>query len=337
MDGILPPGVYRRGNTYWVTASAKGRRLRRPAGRTLEEAVRVRTELLTELGQVPSAAPPAVSSGPTVAGVCGSYLKRLEVRAKASSVAAARSALARVTALIGDLQADALTAADVERYQATRLQEVSRVRVNSETRQLRAAVRAALPRDPLARWPMLRTTKKMPDILTREEVNQLLAVAGPLRPLLQVAALSGLRCGELAALRWQDVRAGAIRVAVREEWSPKSGRERMVPLHPVAQEVLAALERHGEHVFVNARRRPWTPTSLSRAVRKVFESAGLHDPARKPGLHQLRRTFVSALLESGADVETVRELAGHSSLAVVQAYARALDRTKRDAVGRLRL
>jgi integrase len=80
-------------------------------------------------------------------------------------------------------------------------------------------------------------------------------------------------------------------------------------------------------VLAGRRGRGWKPTYLSRAVRHVFE-ARRED---KSGLHQLRRTFISAVLHNGGDVETARDLAGHSSIVVTQAYVASTNEIKRRA------
>ena len=67
-------------------------------------------------------------------------------------------------------------------------------------------------------------------------------------------------------------------------------------------------------------------------MRKAFKAAELYDPELRPGLHALRRTWASQLLKLGADVETVKELGGWSSLAVMEHYLRSDEETKRRAI-----
>jgi integrase len=111
-----------------------------------------------------------------------------------------------------------------------------------------------------------------------------------------------------------------------------------VPLHPFAVAELRALRAEAEDasdvdaIFRNARGKAWKPTHLRRAVRRAYKVAKLYRKEDKPGLHMLRRTFLSTLLHSGTDIETARELAGHSSVIVTQAYLSSTDRVKRRAV-----
>jgi len=283
--------------------------------------------------------------GPTVAELADRYLQNLRVTAKPSAVATAESALRHIRRHLGEREGCSLTSADLTAYQAARLEHVGRAAVNKETRYLRATLRLAVEHELLDKVPLrfalLRTPRKPPTILSGDQVRALLAhAAGPMKVLLTVAALAGLRNGELAALRWRDIDLdqGVLRVAARDGWSPKSHRDRAVPLHPKAVEGLKA---HRERtftgnldapVFTGRRGRGWQPTHLSRAVRHVFEAAGLHRREDKSGLHQLRRTFISAVLHNGGDVETARDLAGHSSIVVTQAYVASTNEIKRRAV-----
>jgi len=120
----LPKGVRRRGGVLWVSVSRGGRRLRRAGGRTLEEALQVRAELLTELGLAgtslsTSTEPQApLPADPTVAELADRYLQNLRVTAKPSAVATAESALRHVKRQLGEREGSSLTGADLTAYQS---------------------------------------------------------------------------------------------------------------------------------------------------------------------------------------------------------------------------
>jgi integrase/recombinase XerC len=332
----LPRGIRRRGGVLWVDVRVNGQRVRRPAGKTLAEAERLRAEILAGKGSDPK--------GSTFEDLAEKYLAKLRITGKAASVVTAESVIRRLKHHFGDQPPQSLTADDLRIYQAARLAKVSREAINKEARYLRCILRLAVDEGLLEKVPfkftMLRTPRKSPTILTPEETRRLLAAAGEIRPLLLAAAYTGLRNGELCALRWRDVDLveGVLHVAARDGWSPKSHRDRHVPLHPVvvgelnALRARAARDAAGDAVFRNCRDKAWNPTHLSRAVRRAYKMAKLYRKEDKPGLHMLRRTFLSTLLHSGTDIETARELAGHSSVIVTQAYLSSTDRVKRRAV-----
>jgi len=173
--------------------------------------------------------------------------------------------------------------------------------------------------------------------LSPDEVRALAAQAidGPYqhldRPLYLTAAMTGLRQGELFALRWRDVdwQAGAIRV--RRSYThgqlgtPKSRRSaRSVPM---ADDVAAALEILSravpdgldDLVFPH----PLTGGHLAspgtlRRMRRALADAGLDDSHR---FHDLRHTFGTQMAARGVPMRTLQEWMGHKDLATTQRYA----------------
>jgi integrase len=205
----VPIGIFRRHKVYWFRLIVNGRKIRRPGGATPEEAVAARERAAAELGAAPK--PPPGAPATTVRRLADAYLDHLRVTAKPQSVRSADYALRKINARLGSVLARKLTAGVVDRFVAARLREVGKAEVNKELRLLRAALRFAVDRGMLDTIPvrvkMLKTPRKTPTILAPEEVGRLLSAAGSLRPLLMVAAYTGLRSGELCALRHRDVDA----------------------------------------------------------------------------------------------------------------------------------
>lgn len=180
-------------------------------------------------------------------------------------------------------------------------------------------------------------TPKQPRTLPRHlrpgEIETLLeAVAGdePLvrrdRAVLEILYAAGLRVGELVSLDWNDidVKSRVLRVL------GKGGKERMVPFGRPAAEALKAWLRGWEElrsaapeagddepVFLNYRGNRLSARSVRRLidqrVRQAAIAGGIHP-------HTLRHTFATHLLEGGADLRSIQELLGHSSLSTTQNY-----------------
>jgi len=90
----LPKGVRRRGGVLWVSVSKDGRRLRRSGGRTLDDALQIRAELLSEIGLAPPLRPAMESKAPAPVGPKVSQL----LAPLATALGSERSRLANVSA-----------------------------------------------------------------------------------------------------------------------------------------------------------------------------------------------------------------------------------------------
>lgn len=148
-------------------------------------------------------------------------------------------------------------------------------------------------------------------------------------PLFLVAARTGMRVGELLALRWRDVdlERRTLLVAFTRGWdghedTPKGGRSRAIGLSPEATEALVDLARLHDHppatrhVFVGPSGAPWSRTHLRRTMHRFCTAAGLS--ARS--VHALRYTFGTQLAEHRVSPLVIRDLLGHTSLTVTEQY-----------------
>ncbi|MCA0331517.1 MAG: site-specific integrase [Actinobacteria bacterium] len=174
------------------------------------------------------------------------------------------------------------------------------------------------------------------EVWTPEHLAQFLenraAVGDPLLPLWRVIGLRGLRRGEACGLRWEDVDLddgtghGTIRivqalvdVAGRSVVAPPktAASRRLITLDAVTTRCLSRLregarDAHYDHryVFTDGDGRPLRPERATRAFHKAVEESGL-PPVR---LHDLRHGAANLALAAGADLKTLQELLGHSTI-----------------------
>jgi len=173
--------------------------------------------------------------------------------------------------------------------------------------------------------------QKLPRHLRPGEIETLLEAADgeePLarrdRALLELLYATGLRVGELVRLDWPDLdlEARVLRVL------GKGGKERMVPFGRPAVVAIEAWREHWasvrgaagddeEPLILNHRGGRLSARSVRRIVDRAVERASLAGGVHP---HTLRHTFATHLLEGGADLRTIQELLGHSSLATTQRY-----------------
>ena len=173
---------------------------------------------------------------------------------------------------------------------------------------------------------------KLPAFLTEGESASLLDLpaavdfsSARLRCLLELLYASGLRVSELVGLDLQDIffEQRTLRVM------GKGSKERLVPFHPEAAEVLEQYLRfRSGHlalkslpptaaVFLNLRGGRLTTTSVRNMLQKAVDGAALR---ARISPHALRHSFASHLLARGMDLRAIQELLGHASLSTTQRY-----------------
>lgn len=193
----------------------------------------------------------------------------------------------------------------------------------------------ALEEDPTDRLDAPRADRKLPDFLSRDEVERLLdspdegrALYWRDRAILEFLYATGVRVSELVDLPLSslDLEDGFALVF------GKGSKERLVPVGAPAQR---AMRRYladvrptldsgdgAGRVFLNARGRPLRRESIWSLVRDAARRAGI---TKKVSPHTLRHTFATHLVEGGADLAAVQELLGHADISTTQIYTH-LDR-----------
>jgi integrase len=145
-----------------------------------------------------------------------------------------------------------------------------------------------------------------------------------------LAVNTGLRRGELLQLRWRDLHLQRRILTVRGD-GPKTRQTRDVPLNSEATRVLKAwrptVVEPGWCVFGGS-----TESTPLGAVKKAWHGALQAAAVTSFRFHDLRHTFASKLVMAGVDLNTVRELLGHKSLAMTLRYAHLAPEYKAAAV-----
>lgn len=155
-----------------------------------------------------------------------------------------------------------------------------------------------------------------------------------LRPIVLLAPNTGLRRGELLALMWKDVNLKTKWLTVAGTTS-KNNQTRRVPLNVEAAAILQGWNRQskdaltGSYVFASSKGKRMT--TITTAWRTLRKRAGL----RNFHFHDLRHHFASRLVQSGVDLNSVRELLGHSDIKMVLRYAHLAPEGLANAVERI--
>lgn len=184
--------------------------------------------------------------------------------------------------------------------------------------------------DPTQRLESPKIWKKLPEVLTVAEIEELIeapntdeALAWRDSALIEVAYGTGARVSELVGLQVSDIwfDDGLVRVI------GKGSKERLVPIGRRAlgtaavyyREVRPRLDRGQTEgfFFLNSRGTPLSRVGAWGIIKRCAERAGIK---KKVSPHTLRHTFATHVLEGGADLRAVQEMLGHTDLSTTQLY-----------------
>ena len=184
-----------------------------------------------------------------------------------------------------------------------------------------------------------KTVKKLPQVLSGEEIELLLAQPDITEPkgcrdkaMLELLYATGIRVSELIGLDLDHVNlsAGFIRCAGH-------GKERIIPLYPAA---VKALQDYIEHVrpqvierpdekalFVNMNGERMSRQGFWKIIKHYQDKAGIQKDITP---HTLRHSFAAHLLENGADLRSIQEMLGHADISSTQIYAQLVNQKLKD-------
>jgi len=177
----------------------------------------------------------------------------------------------------------------------------------------------------IERIPFPRRERKLPMILSRDEVKALLEAPRDLRYRAMLAILygSGLRVSEVARLKVADIDSARNVLWVR---SGKGRKDRQALLPPKLRELLRCYwrtRRPTDWLFPGADpSQPVSVKTIFRACRQAAHSAGI---AKSVHPHLLRHAFATHLLEAGTNLRTIQILLGHANLETTARYLQVAD------------
>ena len=283
-----------------------------------------------------------VKEVPTLAAFQVRFLDYADVNNKPSTAYAKRWVLRQhLVPAFGKWRLDTIGPADIEAYKARKLREKQSPKsVNNHLAVLRKLLNLAAEWGELAHAPRVKALKVAHgdfQFLSFEETERFLQVAPPeWRAFVVTALKTGLRVGELLALRWEDLDLVAGRLMVRrtlwhdKEGLPKGGRPREIPL---SDEAIATLKAHrhlkGPYVFCEPDGARLNHSRVKNVVPRICARAQL---AQRLTTHGLRHTFASHLVMRGVALKAVQELLGHATIDMTMRYAHLSPDVKRDAV-----
>ncbi|WP_127136973.1 site-specific tyrosine recombinase XerD [Flagellimonas oceanensis] len=173
--------------------------------------------------------------------------------------------------------------------------------------------------------------RKLPDTLSEEEINNLIAAIDLSKPegernraILETLYGCGLRVSELINLKLSDLYFDEDFIKV----TGKGNKQRFVPISGVNQKYiniywkevrvhLPIKKEHEDFVFLNRRGKQLTRAMIFTIVKRLAEAIGLE---KNISPHTFRHSFATHLLENGADLRAIQQMLGHESITTTEVY-----------------
>ncbi len=186
--------------------------------------------------------------------------------------------------------------------------------------------------DPAENLPSVKIEKKIPEILTEAEIDDLLAAPSPDtdkgirdRAMLELLYATGMKVSELTNLRVVDVdfRINCVHMKDKEKRIVPFGRRAreavLLYLQQVREKLLLSAQEDEGYLFLNSYNgKPMTRQGLWKNLKGYGKEAGIQTEIT-PFI--LRNSFAAHLLENGADLHSVQQMLGHASIASTSRYA----------------
>ena len=337
--------LVKRGNVWYFRKKVKGKEIKRRLSKSIVEARRIRDEYLKEIMLYGDIQLKEEKNGSILFGeVAQEWVKVKAKELKGETLRDYRSAMNHhILPRFGNMPIAKIKVLHIRSFIAEL--ECSAKRINNILVPLRSVFKFAFESEIIETNPMnkvsnLKTTKPEIYPLSMEEVALFLKNVHPrYRNFFIVAFFTGMRFGEMAALKWEDIdfRHRVIKVrrtrikGVEDRPKTRSSIRDVFMLDPVKEALLdqrkATMGKY-EHVFVNQYGRPLLPDSVNECIWKpALRKAGLKG---RP-LYQTRHTFATLMLDAGEVPGWVQKMMGHSSLQMIhETYYSYIKNYRRD-------
>jgi integrase len=324
--------VRKRGKVYWVDFSYNGCRYRKPSpDRSYKGAIAFELFLRNKLAHGETLKQSTFQTNLTFQKFALQWLEVYVRNNNKRSEYKNRQYLLNATLFpyFGTKKLEEISTYDIEQFKNDLLykKDLSPKTINNYLCILSRCLKSAMEWELLKQIPNIKLMKVPPqkyDYLSDEETEVLLQQAkGTSYDMILLAVRTGLRFGELIALKWDDVDLDKAILTVSRnisrgiEGSPKNNKIRSIPLSFTVIKMLKNRERCSEYIFPDKKGLPLQYTCCRLRLKKLCEKANL----RTIGWHTLRHSFASHLAAHNNSVIAIKELLGHSDVKTTMRYA----------------
>ncbi len=204
---------------------------------------------------------------------------------------------------------------DVKNFLAEKLSDRAASTITLFLAAVKFAFSSVLHKDPTAAIKRPKKEKKIPSVLTKQEVVSLLKAINNKKSRIMISLMyaAGMRVSELTNLKKKDLhfeeKIGYIRKA-------KGSKDRIFNIPDSLLNSLQKISGSSEYVFSGPEGK-LSERNLQKIVKKAAAKAGITKPVH---CHTLRHSFATHLLENGVDIRIIQELLGHANLSTTQGY-----------------
>ena len=214
-------------------------------------------------------------------------------------------------------QPDKIESQDIKNFLADKMNNKASSSVILFLSSIRFAYSSILNKDPTLGIKRPKNEKKLPTVLTKQEVLSLIESAETLKSklILQFLYSSGLRVSEIVNIKPVNLDFNENMGWVREG---KGKKDRMFILSSkLSKKLEKFIKKHSDWNYIFSKEKPLTTRNIQKIVQKTAKKAEINKSVHP---HTLRHSFATHLLDSGVDIRKIQFLLGHSSIATTQIY-----------------
>lgn len=311
-------GVYKRGTTYYISFGYKGRRYREPAGTSFYVAQALLTKRKNEV--ISNYGKKDLSAGRILFSDMADLFLEEHCKVQNTAWESSERFLKQFKSFFGEKYLDEITVDDIERWKKAKVKTCKPGTVDRMLTVLQSLFNKAKRRwklhtgdNPVSLAGKFNAKDERTRYLSDEERTALLKEANPfLKTIIIFAITTGIRKKGIQTLKWNQVDINNRYLRVQD----KGKKPRDIPLNDIALEIInEAKGNKSEYVF------PDENGNQYGNWRKSWEGALKRAKITNFQWRDLRHTFASYLAMNGVDLNTIRELMGHSSYKMTLRYA----------------
>ena len=333
--------IYKREKYYWIAYRERnGKRIQKSTKQTDRAAANILKKHYDMLEKSYHLSGTPLQSAVKISDYLQEYLELRKNRVSEKTAARDRQAVQSLMNTTGDIYITRIGTEHIEKWLSEVLKTRQPTTANCLLRHCKAFFNHAMKlnyikENPAKEIKAIREQEKAVRILTQSEVTDILkTMPEDWQNLIRVALVTGARAGELCRLRKEDVNTdgGYIIIRSTRENPTKNKKSRIVPIPDNSIDLFLKLTGIADRfLLTDTNGSAWTVDRISKNFKIYSKKAKINCT-----FHDLRRTYGGWLIMSGADLVTVQQNLGHSSITVtVKHYSQVLLTHRKEQVNRL--